>query len=91
LRELTFIVESNGYAWAKNMKRALQETCSAVSASPEKRLSDGAYRNLQKRYRTNLTRGEKELPGISGKPQGRREKMAKSGAHNLWERLKEHE
>ena len=27
LRELTFIVESNGYPWARNMKRLLQETC----------------------------------------------------------------
>lgn len=91
LRELTFIVESNGYAWAKNMKRALQETCKAVAASPEKRLSEEAYRNLQKRYRAILTRGEKELPAIPDKPQGKRGKIAKSDAHNLWERLKEHE
>ncbi len=92
LRELTFIVESNGYAWAKNMKqRALQETCKAVSQSPEKRLSDEAYRNLQKRYRAILTRGEKELPAIPDKPQGKRGKIAKSDAHNLWERFKEHE
>lgn len=91
LRELTFIVESNGYAWAKNMKRVLQETCKAVAASPDKHLSDEAYRNLQKRYRAILTRGEKELPAIPDKPQGQRGKMAKSDAHNLWERLREHE
>jgi transposase len=47
--------------------------------------------NLQKRYRNILTRGEKELPAIPPKPNGRRGKMAKSDAHNLWERFKEHE
>jgi transposase len=91
LRELTFIVDSNGYTWAKNMKRALQETCKAVAASPDKRLGDAAYRNLQKRYRAILTRAEKELPAIPDKPQGKPGKMARSDAHNLWERLKEHE
>ncbi len=34
LRELTFIVESNQYRWAANMKKLLQETC-------HKRSSDG--------------------------------------------------
>lgn len=31
LRELTFIVEAQGYAWAANMKRLLQQTCKRVS------------------------------------------------------------
>ena len=91
LRELTFIVDANGYAWAKNMKRALQESCRAVAKSEEKRLSDEAYGNLQKRYRAILTRGEKELPAIPERMPGQRGKIAKSDAHNLWERLKEHE
>jgi transposase len=51
LRELAFIVEANGYAWAKNMKR---------------------------------------LP-IPAKHNGKRGRIAKSDAHNLSERLKEHE
>ena len=38
LRELTFIVETNGYSWARNMKRLLQETCAKVSRSEEKRV-----------------------------------------------------
>ena len=46
---------------------------------------------MQKRYRNILTRGEKELPAIPPKPNGQRGRMAKSDAHNLWERLKEHE
>ena len=47
---------------------------------------------LQKRYRNILTRGSsKELPKIPPKPQGKRGRIAKSDAHNLWERLKKHE
>ena len=91
LRELTLIVDSNDYAWAKNMKKLLQRTCKEVSQTKNKQLTDGAYANLQKCYRNILTRGEKELPPIPSKPKGKRGKIAKSDAHNLWERLKEHE
>jgi transposase len=91
LRKLTFIVDSNNYAWAKNMKRALRETCKKVSEREDKRLTEQEYKNLQRRYRNILTRGKKELPEIPPKPSGQRGKMAKSDAHNLWERLKEHE
>lgn len=91
LRELTFIVDANDYAWARNMKRLLQETCVNVSKSPEKRLTDSALVNLQKRYRNILTRGGKELPPIPPKPSGKRGKLAKSDAHNLHERLSAYE
>ncbi|SCZ84674.1 IS66 family transposase [Nitrosomonas mobilis] len=91
LRELTFIVDTHDYAWACNMKRMLQETCKEVSQSTEKRLSDKAFANLQKRYRNILTHGKKELPVIPPKSSGKRGKLAKSDAHNLWERLKIHE
>jgi len=91
LRELTFIVETNAYPWARNIKRLLQETCVKVSKSPHKCLSGREYANLQKRYRNILTRGEKQLPPIPPKPSGKRGKVAKSDAHNLWERLKTHE
>jgi len=91
LRELTFIAESNDYKWASNMKRLLQETCKKVSTHTDKKLNDQALANLQKRYRNILTRGGKELPPIPPKPSGKRGKLAKSDAHNLWERLKEHE
>lgn len=91
LRELTFVIDSNGYAWARNMKRLLQETCKAVSKSEEKKLSPRKYANLQKRYRNILTRGKKELPIIPPKPSGKRGKLAKSEAHNLWERFQKHE
>jgi len=91
LRELTFIVEANGYDWALNMKRLLQETCIKVSKSSEKKLDDKDLVNLQKRYRNILTRGKKQLPAIPPKPSGKRGKLAKSDAHNLLERLQAHE
>jgi hypothetical protein len=91
LRELTFIVDANGYAWATNMKRLLQETCVIVAKRKRKKLTRREYNNLQKRYRNILTRGEKELPPIPPRQNGKRGRIAKSDAHNLWERLKQHE
>ncbi len=91
VRELTCIIESNGYNWAANMKALLLETCKIVSKRKRKKLSEQEYANLQKRYRNIITRGEKELPAIPPKPNGKRGKMAKSDAHNLWERLRDHE
>ena len=91
LRELTFIIEANQYAWARNMKILLKETCAKVAKSDSKCLSDEEYANVQKRYRNILTRGEKQLPPIPPKPRGQRGKIAKSDAHNLWERMKTYE
>lgn len=91
LRELTYIVESNGYAWAKNLKRLLLEYCRKVSKLKKKSLSKRQYARLQKRYRNILTRGKKELPEIPEKENGKRGKIAKSDAHNLWERFEKYE
>lgn len=91
LRELTCAIESNGYQWAKNMKALLKEICKKVSKRENKRLTKKEYAALQKRYRNIMTRGENELPAIPAKPSGKRGPIAKSDAHNLWERLKEYE
>jgi transposase-like protein len=91
LRELTFIVDSNGYQWARNMKKLLLENCRKVAERKEKCLTAKEYANLQKRYRNIITRGGKELPDIPPKPEGKRGKMAKSDAHNLWERFQKYE
>lgn len=90
-RELTCVVEANGYSWASNMKSLLLETCKKVSKRKRKKLSEKEYANLQKRYRNIITRGERELPIIPPKPNGKKGKMPKSDAHNLWERLKKYE
>ncbi len=91
LRELTFVVESNDYQWAKNIKRLLQAACSQVTKSKKKKLTRADYARLQRRYRNILTRGKNEMPAVLKKTTGRRGKIAKSDAHNLLERLVKHE
>jgi hypothetical protein len=91
VRELQHVIESNAYNWATNMKALLLETCKKVSKRKRKKISEREYANLQKRYRNIITRGEKELPTIPPKANGKRGKIAKSDAHNLWERFKDHE
>ncbi|MBK6349544.1 MAG: transposase [Proteobacteria bacterium] len=66
LRELTFIREANGYAWAGNMQRLLQQTCSRVTKRPRKRLTPREYETLQKHYRNILTRGGAGAPAHPG-------------------------
>ena len=70
LRELTFIVEAHDYAWAKRMKRLLLDACHEVAKRDEKRLSESEYKAVQKRYRTILTQGERELPPIPPRQKG---------------------
>ncbi len=91
LRELTFVVEANSYRWAANMKRLLTQTCARVAEHPNKSLSASEYKHLRKRYRNILTRAEKELPPIPPRQNGKRGRVAKSDAHNLWERFKRYE
>lgn len=71
------MVDAHDYAWARNMKHLLQETCKELSKSTEKRLDDKALASLQKRYRNILTRAEKELPVSLPKPNGKRGRLAK--------------
>ena len=91
LRELAFIVDAHDYAWAKRMKRLLLGACHQVSKRDDKMLSASEYKALQKRYRTLLTQGARELPPIPPRQNGHRGKVAKSDAHNLWERMQKHE
>jgi len=90
-RELTFVIEANNYRWAARMKRLLLETRKQVANSAHKCLSADAYLKLTKRYRVILARGAKELPPIPPRQDGKRGRVAKSDAHNLWERLARHE
>ena len=84
-------IDSNRYAWAKNIKRLLKETCAKVSARKRKKLTENGYANLQKRYRNILTRGVSELLARPERPSGKRGRLAQSDAQNLWDRLYEHE
>ena len=68
LRELTFIVDAHHYAWAKRMKRLLLDACHPVRERDDKTLTPSEYKALQKRYRTILTQGQRELPPIPPPP-----------------------
>ena len=87
LRELTSIMEADCYGWATNMKRLLEQTCARFARRKHKRLMPREYERLQSRYRNILTRGERELPPIPARKGGKRGRVAKSDAHNLWERF----
>ncbi len=91
LRELTFIIDANDYRWAKQLKKLLQRACTDVTKNKSKKLTKSKYAALQRRYRYILTQGEKELPMIPKKANGKKGNIAKSDAHNLWERFKKHE
>ena len=54
-------------------------------------MTDQELANLRQGYRHSLTRGVKELPPITERPGGKRGRLAKSAAHNLWDWLKKYE
>ena len=87
LRDLTFVVDSNNYRWARLMKKLLCECCDEISKSEAGALSKAECRRYRKRYRTILTQGGKEMPEIPQRREGQRGRIAKSDAHNLHEAL----
>ena len=91
MRELTFVIDANDYQWAKDLKKLLQKACAKVAKSKRKKLSNPKYAELEKEYRHILKLGKKELPEIPKKSNGKKDNIAKSDAHNLWERFKKHE
>ena len=87
LRELQFAIDANGYKWSRNLKRLLQKSCKIVSSSKDKCLTESGYLKLERIYTKIMADGKKELPEIPEKTNGKRGKVAKSDAHNLWDRL----
>ena len=91
VRELAFAVEAHGHSWPRLMRKLLLEACHQVAGRDDKVLSAAQYKALRRRYRTILTQGKRELPEIPPRAKGQRGRIAKSDAHNLWERLKTYE
>ena len=91
LRDLTFIEDAHGYAWARRMRKLLLKTCHRVREHPDKALNDTDYKALRKHYRTLLTQAKKELPEQPPRQDGQRGRIAKSEAENLHEALVRHE
>ena len=78
LRNLTLIVDFNNYCWARLMKKLLCECSDEINKSEAGVLSKAECRRYRKRYRTILTQGGKEMPGISQRREGQRGRIAKS-------------
>ncbi len=73
------------------MARPVYRWKDVLRDSLTKRLNESEYKTVQKRYRTILTQGERELPPIPLRQKGQRGRVAKSDAHNLWEWMKKYE
>lgn len=91
LRDLKFVEEAHGHAWARRMRKLLLENCRTVRALDAKALDEAAYKRARQRYRTILTQAKRELPPPPKRVSGRRGRIAKSDAQNLHEALAERE
>ena len=61
LRDLAFVEDAHGHAWAKRMRKLLLDTCRQVREHDHKALDDAACKAVRKRYRTILTQAKREL------------------------------
>jgi len=91
LRDLKFVEDAHGHAWARRMAGLLRGTCRRVGALDAKALDEKAFKAVRKRYRTILTQAKRELPKTPERTDGKRGRVAKSDAQNLHEALARHE
>lgn len=91
LRDLRFVEDAHGHAWAKRLGTLLLKTCRNVREHPNRALSDPDYKAVRKRYRTLLTQARRELPTPPPRQTQRRGRIAKSDAQNLHEALVKYE
>lgn len=90
LRELQRAYEQDGQHWAKNMKSLLSEMNEATKQAAGALTRDEAKPFL-KRYRSLLSRADKECPRNTQRVDGKRGKIAQSKSRNLLERLLNYE
>ena len=62
LRDVKFVEDAHGHAWARLMAKLLHETCRKVGGLDAKALDEAAFMALRKRYRTILTKAKREFP-----------------------------
>ena len=87
LRDLQFVEDAHGHAWARRMAKLLRETCRKVGELDAKALDEKDFKAVRKRYRTILTQAKRELPQTPARIDGKRGRVAKSDAENLHEAL----
>jgi transposase len=94
LRELTFIQERMGQAWAGQMKRLLLEIKTAVEAAQQaghNRLPDSQQQEFVTRYRQVLEAGLALPENQPPPPNGHRGRVKQTKAKNLLDRLAKYE
>ncbi len=91
LRNLAFIEDAHGHAWAQRMSRLLLKTCRQVRTHKNKALSETDYQSLRTRYRTILTQAKRELPTPPKRLTGQRGRIAQCEAQNLHDALVKYE
>ncbi|MDE0157715.1 MAG: IS66 family transposase, partial [Gammaproteobacteria bacterium] len=91
LRNLAFIEDAHGHAWARRMGHLLLTTCRTVRKHPNKALSETDYKAVRTRYRTLLTQAKRELPKPAKRLTGRRGRVAQCDARNLHDALVKYE
>ena len=91
LRDLKFVEDAHGHAWARLMAKLLRETCRRVGELDAKALDEKAFKAVRRRYRTILTQAKRELPPTPARIDGKRGRVAKSDAQNLHEALTKYE
>jgi transposase len=95
LRELQWVIDNQGYAWAKEMQNLLVETNRLVSASNTHKLEEEVANAIRVRYRAIIASGLTEMPLI-GEPiviEGtkKRGRIKKTKELNLLLRLRNYE
>ena len=88
LRDLRFVEDAHGHAWARRMDGLLLEACRKVRALDGKALDEAAFKAVRKRYRTILTQAKRELPVPPERIRGKSGRIAKASGIS-WAFLKE--
>jgi len=92
LRELKSF-EQIGQIWSKDMRVFLQESCHLVNEEKRKNkksLNSSVYKEIQKKYREILKKGNQELP-IAMQVLGKRGRVKQPAGRNLLNRLRDFE
>lgn len=87
IRELSFVIESNEYLWAKRMRKLLLLTCKSVARQQNKKLSQRRYQYILSCYNEILKQGQTEMPSQPVITEKKRGRVAKTDAENLHDRL----
>lgn len=94
LRELTFVQEQDGQAWAAAMKALLLEIKARVEqakAAGAEELDEATRREFEGRYQRILEEGLAANPPAEPRPPGQRGRRKQSKAKNLLDRLTAHQ